>query len=256
MEKELKNINIEDIVPNLSQPRTHFDIEAIDELAKSIQENGLIQPLVVRPIEDGKYEIVAGERRFRACTKAMMTSIPCIIEEYDDQHLAQAALIENIQREDLTPIEEAKSYKYLMETHNMTQQEIADQVGKKQSTIANKLRLLNLPVQIQDAVNERRITERHARALLSIDDSKKQVNMLKKIEDKGLNVKQTEELINKDKPKKKKSKLVKKGISKQAKIAINTFHQAIDMVTKTGLTVDVDEEENDDYYIMTLKIKK
>ena len=121
-EKNLQMIDIEYIVPNLNQPRTYFDNDAINELAQSIKENGLIQPIVVRPIELGQYEIVAGERRYRACQKAMMETIPCIVEEYDDAKLAQVAIIENIQRENLTPIEEATAYQKLMETYHYTQQ--------------------------------------------------------------------------------------------------------------------------------------
>ena len=124
-EKNLKMINMEYIVPNANQPRTYFDSEAISELAQSISENGLIQPIVVRPIELGQYEIVAGERRYRACQKAMMQTIPCIVEEYDDAKLAQVAIIENIQRENLTPIEEAVAYQKLIEAYGYTQSTLA-----------------------------------------------------------------------------------------------------------------------------------
>lgn len=254
-EKTLQMIDIEYIVPNSSQPRTHFDSEAINELAQSIKENGLIQPIVVRPIELGQYEIVAGERRFRACQKAMLSSIPCIIEDYDDVKLAQVAIIENIQREDLTPIEEATAYQKLIEAYGYTQSEIANQVGKKQSTIANKLRLLNLPKKVQDAVKNKEITERHARALLSLPDASSQIKTLNKVVKQGLTVKQTEDLINKDK-KDKIKKAPKRGISQHIKLAINTVKQAVEMVHKTGIDLTLDESDQDDYYIMTIKIKK
>lgn len=254
-EKTLQMIDIEYIVPNSSQPRTHFDSEAINELAQSIKENGLIQPIVVRPIELGQYEIVAGERRFRACQKAMLSSIPCIIEDYDDVKLAQVAIIENIQREDLTPIEEATAYQKLIEAYGYTQNEIANQVGKKQSTIANKLRLLNLPKKVQDAVKNKEITERHARALLSLPDASSQIKTLNKVVKQGLTVKQTEDLINKDK-KEKIKKAPKRGISQHIKLAINTVKQAVEMVHKTGIDLTLDENDQDDYYIMTIKIKK
>lgn len=254
-EKKLQMINIDYIVPNTSQPRTHFDNEAINELAQSIKENGLIQPIVVRPIELGQYEIVAGERRYRACQKAMMSTIPCIVQDYDDVTLAQVAIIENIQRENLTPIEEAQAYMKLIETYGYTQSEIANKVGKKQSTIANKLRLLNLPQKIQDAVKNREITERHARALLSLPDASSQIKTLNKVMKQGLNVKQTEELIQKDK-KDKIKKAPKRGISQHIKLAINTVKQAVDMVHKTGIDLTLDENDQDDYYVMTIKIKK
>lgn len=254
-EKTLQMIDIEYIVPNSSQPRTHFDSEAINELAQSIKENGLIQPIVVRPIELGQYEIVAGERRFRACQKAMLSSIPCIIEDYDDVKLAQVAIIENIQREDLTPIEEATAYQKLIEAYGYTQNEIANQVGKKQSTIANKLRLLNLPKKVQDAVKNKEITERHARALLSLPDASSQIKTLNKVVKQGLTVKQTEDLINKDK-KEKIKRAPKRGISQHIKLAINTVKQAVEMVHKTGIDLTLDENDQDDYYIMTIKIKK
>lgn len=254
-EKNLKMINMEQIIPNAGQPRTYFDSEAINELMESIIENGLIQPIVVRPRELGQYEIVAGERRFRACQKAMMTSIPCIVEEYDDEKLAQVAIIENIQRENLSPIEEATAYLKLIEMYGYTQATVASHVGKKQSTIANKLRLLNLPQAIQDAVKEKKITERHARAMLSIDNATTQIKTLNKVINKGLNVKQTEEMINKTK-KEKKAAGPKKGISQHIKLAINTIKQATEMVTKTGIDLMLEEVDEDDYYVMTVKIKK
>lgn len=253
--KDLQNLEIDLIVPNKSQPRTYFDAESIEELSQSIQENGLIQPIIVRPIENGKYEIVAGERRYRACQKAMMTSIPCIVEEYDNERLATVAVIENIQRENLTPIEEALAYQFLIDTYHYTQAEIAAQVGKKQSTIANKIRLLNLPQKVQDAIKGREITERHARALLSLPDATSQIKTLNKVINKGLNVKQTEELIKKDKTAKIK-KAPKRGISQHIKLAINTVKQAVDMVTKTGIELSLDELDQDEYYVMTIKIKK
>ena len=256
-EKNLQMIDIEYIVPNLNQPRTYFDNDAINELAQSIKENGLIQPIVVRPIELGQYEIVAGERRYRACQKAMMETIPCIVEEYDDAKLAQVAIIENIQRENLTPIEEATAYQKLMETYHYTQQEIALQVGKKQSTIANKLRLLKLPQKVQDAIKNREITERHARAMLSLNEEKQQ-EVLRKVLKKKLTVADTERLIKKEpKPKKKKASAdVKKTISRNVKIALNTLQQAIGMIEKTGTALQQETEDLEDEYVITIRIHK
>lgn len=253
--KDLLNIDINLIVPNKSQPRTYFNQESIDELSQSIKENGLIQPIIVRPIANGKYEIVAGERRYRACLKAMIQTVACVVQDYDDKQLAEVAIIENIQRESLTPIEEAIAYRKLIETYQLTQSEVAKRVGKKQSTIANKLRLLNLPQKVQDAIKNREITERHARALLTLPDAKSQVKTLNRVLKKGLNVRQTEELINKDKQEKVK-KPSKRGISQHIKLAINTVKQAVDMVVNTGIDLSLDEQDQDEFYVMTIKIKK
>ncbi len=253
--KELLKLDIQQIIPNKSQPRTYFDGISIEELAQSIKENGLIQPIIVRPVSNNKYEIVAGERRYRACQKAMLQTVDCIIEEYDDQHLAEVAIIENIQRENLTPIEEAMAYQRLIDTYQLTQVEVASKVGKKQSTIANKLRLLHLPQKVQDAIKERTITERHARALLSMTSPKKQLNMLDRIIKNDLNVRQTEEYI-KCKKTPKVSKSTHHGISQHIKIAINTIKQAVSMIEKTGVSLNLDEQDHDEYYTMTIKIKK
>ena len=195
LEKVYKQIDIEKIKANENQPRTIFDDEKIAELATSIKENGLIQPLIVRKY-NRNYQIIAGERRYRACKLAGLKTVPCIIKDIDDKQMDTYAIIENIQREDLTPIEEANAYKTLIDTYGMSQTELANKVGKKQSTIANKLRLLKLSDEVKDALKSKQITERHARAMLSLQPEK-QDEVLEEVIDISLNVEETETLVNK-----------------------------------------------------------
>lgn len=255
MTKQLHMIPISQLQASINQPRTIFDESSIKELAISIQENGLIQPIVVRPYQ-GSYQIVAGERRYRACQLLQLEMIPCIVENYSDIEKAKVAMIENIQRENLTPIEEARAYDILLKEYHLTQSELAKQVGKQQSTIANKLRLLNLDSTIQEALKDRTITERHARALLSIEPEE-QKKLLQQIMKKELNVKQTEELVKKSKVTKVKAhKASIKGMTKQLKIAVNTLHQAMDMIQRAGIQTEVIENEYDDEYVIMIKMKK
>lgn len=249
-DKVYKLIDIDRVYGNENQPRTVFDDGAIAELALSIKENGLLQPVIVRKV-DRNYQIIAGERRYRACKLVGLKEIPCLISKYDDQQVDTLAVIENIQREDLSVIEEAKAYKTLLDTYNYSQAELAQKVGKKQSTIANKLRLLKLSNDVTEALNNKKITERHARAMLSLDEENQQ-KVLKKVLDKSLNVQQTEEMINKkDKPKK-----TNKSISQNVKIALNTLNQAITMIEKTGIEINQTCENQEEEYIITIKIKK
>ena len=253
-EPKYKFIDIHKIEANEHQPRTHFENEKIQELAVSIQQNGLLQPIVVRPYH-GKYQIVVGERRYRACLLAGIEEVPCLVQNYDEQQTATAAIVENIQRENLSAIEEALAYQQILDTQNITQEELAQKVGKKQSTIANKLRLLQLPMTVQEAVRRKDITERHARALLKLDTTAKQNNMLREIMDKGLNVEQTEEKIKKKvEPKKPKPKT--KSISQNLKIAINTLDQAAMMVQQAGVEITVDISETDEEIVYVIKMKK
>ena len=249
-----KFINIDEVEANENQPRTHFEDEKIQELSVSIQQNGLLQPIVVRPYH-GKYQIVVGERRYRACRLAGLTEIPCMVQEYDEKQTATAALVENIQRENLSPIEEALAYQQLLDIQDLTQEQLAQKVGKKQSTIANKLRLLQLPMTVQEAVRRRDITERHARALLKLDTTAKQNHMLREIMDKGLNVKQTEDKI-KSKTESKKAKPTTKSISQNLRIALNTLDQAIKMVEQAGVELSSTIQETEEDVIYTIKMKK
>ena len=194
-EKKVLQLKLEEILPNRFQPRLRFDEVAINELSESIKKHGVIQPIVVRPIGD-KYEIIAGERRFKASQLAGKNTIPAIIADLDDKNSAEVALIENVQREDLTPIEEAVSYKKILDMGYLTQTELATKLGKEQSTIANKLRLLNLHEEVQDALLDEEISERHARSLLKLD-KERQRQMLKNIIEKRLTVRKTDQEIEK-----------------------------------------------------------
>lgn len=187
--KEVRQIPIEDIIPNRFQPRINFDEKALNELAESIKQHGIIQPLVLRPLGD-KFEIIAGERRYKAATLAGLSTVPGIVTEMDDNTSAEVALIENVQRKDLSSIEEAKSYKSMLERSNMTQDELAKKMGLSQSTIANKLRLLNLSEDVQNALTQEKISERHARALLAITNKEDQVKWLDRIIKERLTVRQ------------------------------------------------------------------
>ena len=195
MQKEIQILNIDDILPNRFQPRIQFSDKNINELADSIKEHGVIQPIVVRKISD-KYEIIAGERRYKASILAGKTTIPAIVTNLDDKNSAEIALIENVQRQDLTPIEEAVSYKKILDMGYINQTELADKLGKTQSTIANKLRLLNLHDDVQEALLDGKISERHARSLLKLE-GQDQVNMLNRIINERLTVRQTDVEINK-----------------------------------------------------------
>lgn len=189
-------IPIEDIIPNRAQPRLIFDDQSLKELASSIKEHGIIQPLVLRK-KNEKYEIVAGERRYRAAKIAGLTEVPAIITEMSDEKSAEVAIVENIQRRDLTAIEEAKSYKTLLDNNNMSQEQLARKMGVSQSAISNKLRLLSLADEVQNAILESKISERHARSLLKVENKDEQIKLLNRIIAERLTVKQLENEIKK-----------------------------------------------------------
>lgn len=197
---EVVLLHLDDIIPNRFQPREVFDEKALKELAVSIREHGVIQPIIVRSV-NGKYEIIAGERRYKASALAGLTKIPAIIRDLDDKESSKVALLENLQRKNLNPIEEARTYQKILEIDEMTQEELAKTMGKSQSAVANKIRLLSLPDEIQEALLKEQISERHARTLLNITDSKEQKEMLKKIIDTKMSVRQLEEEIKKAHPK-------------------------------------------------------
>ncbi len=180
LEGQVVQVNLDDIIPNRFQPRIAFDEKGLNELAASIKEHGIIQPLVLRKLGK-KYEIIAGERRYKASQLAGLTTVPAVISNIDDNSSAEVALVENIQRRDLTPIEEARSYKNLLDKGYLTQEQLAKKMGLSQSAISNKLRLLNLDNQVQQALLDGKISERHARALLTLQNKEDQVNWLKKI---------------------------------------------------------------------------
>ena len=192
--EEVVYLYLDDIIPNRFQPREIFDERPLKELAVSIKEHGVIQPIIVRKVND-KYEIIAGERRYKASALAGLTKIPAIIRDLDDKETSKVALLENLQRKNLNPIEEAKTYQKILELDQMTQEELAKTMGKSQSAVANKLRLLSLPEEVQDALLKENISERHARTLLNLKTPQEQKDMLKKIMDERLTVRQVENLI-------------------------------------------------------------
>lgn len=258
--EEVVQVAIEKIVPNRYQPRTVFDDAKIEELARTIHTHGVIQPIVIRKMDDDKYEIIAGERRFRAMTKLKWTEVPAIVRNLSDKETASIALIENLQREELTAIEEAVAYQKLLKLHELTQEALAQRLGKGQSTVANKLRLLKLPEEIQQAIMDKRLSERHARSLMQIKDEEIQIKLMSESIENQWNVKQLEEkvndIINPPVKEEKAPKPKRKAISKDVRIALNTIKQSLSMVTKSGINLKTEEEDTEDFYQITVRIPK
>lgn len=260
--EKVVHIAIDNIVPNRFQPRTIFDEEKIEELARTIHTHGVIQPIVVRQTASTQYEIIAGERRFRAMKKLQWQEVPAIIRVMNDKETASVALIENLQREELTAIEEAVAYQKLLELHELTQEALAQRLGKGQSTIANKLRLLKLPQAVQDAILQRQITERHARAIITAKEEELQLVLLEQTITQGWNVRQLEEQVHamlypdeEDAPVRKK-KAKRKVVSRDVRIALNTIRQSLSMVSESGINVKTEEQDTEEYYQITVKIPK
>ena len=235
------NLPLSQIRVSRFQPRVRFDEKALEELAASIQANGLIQPITVREVED-HYEIIAGERRWRACSKLGMETVPCYLLSPTENQAAEMALIENIQREDLTAVEEAKGYVQLMRRASLTQEEVAKRVGKSQSAIANKIRLLNLPQEVQEAVTTRELSERHARALLALPPEK-QTSAYHYVADRNMNVRQTEAYVERISKKHVKKRGKTRGFTKNTQIGINSVNQCVNMIKKMGIDVVMETEE-------------
>lgn len=261
--KQIQDIELDKIVPNRYQPRREFSDDSIKELAETLDKDGLLQPIVVREDGEDHYEIIAGERRYRAAKSLNWKTIPAIVNNMNDDQAASLALIENLQREDLNPIDEAKAYTNLMKLNDLTQTALAKDMGKSQSYVANKLRLLKLDDDVQKALIEGKITARHGRALLNLSNDD-QERVLKEIEDKGLNVKQTEE-IAKDvdayfnpKPKEKETKRerVVKRIPKDLKVQINTIKKAVKLAKDSGIKVKVKENNDPDDYKIIIELKR
>ncbi len=257
--KEIVKIDLEKITPNKYQPREIFKDKALLELKDSIKSYGIIQPISVRKLHSDNYEIIAGERRFKAAKMAGLTEIPSIVVEIEEKDSANIALIENIQREDLNFIEEAKAYNQIMKKFGLTQGELAKKIGKNQSTIANKVRILKLPKIIKEKLLTNDLTERHGRALLKINDEGIQEEIINKIIEKNLNVKDTERLIKsvnekintEEKPNKQN---IKNFIN--YKIYINTIKNAYKEIVKTGINAKFEEKEKDNYIEVKVKIPK
>ena len=239
------------------QPRRHFGPPELEELASSIRQHGVIQPLVVRPLGGSRYELIAGERRLRASKIAGLETVPVIVRQFDDHQAAVVTLIENLQREDLHFLEEAEGYQLLIEQFHLTQEELAKQVGKSQSAIANKLRLLRLSDKVRQYISRAIIGERHARALLKLDSEDEQLKILKETIEKNLTVKQTEQLV--DKLLKSKDTGAKKGrrmvkIYKDIRIFLNTFRQAADTLKNAGVPVELVETRDERYIEVKVRI--
>lgn len=254
MNKQIVNIKVDNIFPNTYQPRKFFNEEALNELSQSIKEHGIIQPITVRKMGE-KYELVAGERRWRAARIAEFDEVPCNVIEITDTESAEIALLENLQREDLNFMEEAEAYFNLINDHKFTQEELAKRMGKKQSTIANKLRLLKLSSKVRLLCLENNLTERHARALLSLPNEELQLKVVEKVIKNSLNVKKTEELINTEllklageQMKKRKGKGVLPG-----KLYVNTIKQVLN---KFNIPAEYKLQDNDEFIEITVSIPK
>lgn len=229
---------IDEITPNKEQPRKQFDDEALSELSASIAQHGVLQPLLVRPMAGGGYQIVAGERRYRASRMAGLTEIPVVVRELDDRETAELALIENLQREDLNPMEEALGYQTLMQTYGLTQEETAKIVNKSRPAVANALRLLNLPAQITDLVAAGALSAGHARAILSFDTADKQVEMAEAVIAKDISVREIERL----------AKAAKKGEKPQKPVtafARDSFYEEVELALSEQLGRKVKVAGND-----------
>ncbi|UXR73916.1 ParB/RepB/Spo0J family partition protein [Staphylococcus sp. IVB6238] len=253
----VETIRIERIVPNRYQPRQTFDRARIEELAESIREHGLLQPIVVRPIEENMYEIIAGERRFRALQMNQMTEAEVLVRHLDDEETAVVALIENIQRENLSAVEEAEAYKKLLAFEGITQAELAKSVGKSQSFIANKLRLLKLTPCVLQAIRDHQITERHGRALVGLS-AERQEEMLALIVKQQLNVKQTEDKLKETA----KSEVVVTGDNDETtpemvydiSTARDIIADSLLEICANGIKFEQKEQDHDDYYEIRVKI--
>ena len=261
-ELKITFIPLNDIFRSPYQPRKAFNEEEMAELSRSVQNYGIIQPIIVRPFEN-KYQIVAGERRFRACKMLGLKEIPAIIQEITDEKAAEISIIENLQRKELNFFEEANAYSQLVSFFGMTQEEIAVRVGKSQSAIANKLRLLRLPEQVRDKISPDMISERHARALLKINNAEVQLAILNQIYEKDLTVKQTENLVlkvsqnnipredNKSDPGQNFSLVIR-----DARIFLNTIRETVKRAKQTGVDIVIQENDGEEEYEVLIKIAK
>lgn len=252
-------VPVEKIKPNPYQPRREFDAGELASLALSIKTDGLIQPLSVRQKADG-YELIAGERRLRAAILAGLETVPCVVLDVTERNSALLALVENIQRKDLNFFEEAYAISRLIELYGMTQEDAAIRLGYAQSTLANKLRLLKLSSAEQNMISEKGLSERHARALLRLDDSQKRIEVISKIAREHLSVDRTEKLVDSIVEHNKYCERIKKGsaVFKDVRLFINTVNKAVETMQIAGVEVNVDKATYDDYleYKITIPMKK
>ncbi|MFD1410936.1 nucleoid occlusion protein [Lapidilactobacillus gannanensis] len=261
--RQVQEVDLKQIVPNRQQPRKQFSNESISELADTIAAHGLLQPIVLRQYEPDHYEIIAGERRFRAVQALGWRKIPAIIDQMDEQESAEMAVIENLQREDLNPVDEARAYQNLLQNSELTQGQLADRVGKSQSYIANKLRLLKLPDEALNALVNGKISARHGRALLKLDATNQAI-VLKQILTDNLTVTQTDDLIKRLSQATAAPKQVAKPTKPQTKqqhsghpdlrLAKNTLKKSIQLIEASGAQVEVQDHLTNDVYQISITV--
>lgn len=246
----------EEILPNRNQPRKRFDCDELEGLAESIRQNGIIQPLVVRCLTNGQYELIAGERRLRAARIVGVARIPCIVMQISDEKSAILALLENIQRQNLGFFEESEALIHIMRLYNISQEQLATRLGKAPSTISNKLRLLKLPEDVRLEITKAGLTERHARALLKLDNQAQMRRALSIITERRLNVSETDKLVdqmlqNGIKPRKPPLKLFK-----DVRLFVNTLNHAVDTMRRAGIEADSVKSETEEYIEYVVRIPK
>lgn len=255
---EVVQLPIHLVMPNPDQPRKVFNHDSLMELAESVRQYGVIQPITVRRKKDGTYVVVAGERRLKAACLAGNLKVPAIIKDMEDDDSAIIALVENIQRENLSFMEEAHAYRTLLEKCSLSQSELAKKLGKSQGAIANKIRILKLPTSVREIVTDNALTERHARALLKLSTEEEQIHAAKRAADLNLSVKQTEELVE---------KIIKKGIEatdrsrlprsiSDVRVFFKTIAKAINLMNEKGIDASAQRDETDSYYEYVIRICK
>lgn len=258
-QEQVEELPIHLIQASQYQPRVEFDEEDLDELAQSIAQHGVLQPVVVRKTEMG-YELIVGERRLRACRRLGLTTIPAIVRDYGDKQAAELALIENLQRKDLRLFEEAEGYKRLLDEFGLTQEELAARLGKTQSSIANKLRLLRLPPSVREIISREILSERHARALLRLKSEEQQLKIVNQVVEQGLNVRQTEELVQQMLSGKSAEKVPKEGkrtfVLKDLRLFRNSIKSLTDTLKEGGLEVEIEERDGEDAFELLVIVRK
>lgn len=258
-DRTLRRVRVSDIVRNPNQPRKYFDPEAIAQLAESIRQYGVLNPLTVRRAPGGGYELVAGERRLRAARVAGLNDVPCLVIAADNEDSSAIALVENLQRRDLDFFEEAEGFKRLIEQYGLTQEEAARKVGKTQSAVANKLRLLRLSTQNMELIRSANLTERHARCLLRLEDENDRINATKYIIEHDLNVSRSEQYIDallkeKDAPPAVGGERKVVRLIKDVRFFLNTLNRAVGVMVDAGIGATVDQTEDDDCLTLTISI--
>ncbi len=246
------------IIPNPFQPRKTFHQESLQELAESIKEFGIIQPLLVRKINN-QYELIAGERRLRASKLAGIAAVPVIVKNLDDKEMAELAMIENLQREDLHFLEEAEGFQQLISHFGLTQENMAQRVGKNQSTVANKLRLLKLSPEVRVLLRQENLTERHARALLKVENEQQQLEVLATVIENKMNVRETEEYIETFSREITTEKIPKQNVVRvirDVRIFLNSINKVVGEMKKSGLKIKMNQKQDDDFIMIQLKIPK